>query len=140
MVDESVARRSLVTLVVESTVMNIRNGSCCQRYLAIPASGASVARLYNSGPDLLGLRRNSLSAETINGIILKSCNLLFVKATVLHSDHYEPGGQRSGSCICIFVSVSVVFCCVLMFFTSHFVTFESEQCDWLNLIEFCTRI
>ncbi|KAK9320426.1 hypothetical protein V1517DRAFT_329402 [Lipomyces orientalis] len=34
-------------------------------YLAIPASEVAVERLFNSGRDLLGLRRHSLSTDYV---------------------------------------------------------------------------
>lgn len=39
-------------------------------YLAIPASEVAVERLFNSGRDLLGLRRHSLNRETIRQLVL----------------------------------------------------------------------
>ncbi|KAJ5085382.1 hypothetical protein N7532_003037 [Penicillium argentinense] len=39
-------------------------------YLAIPASSVSVERLFNKGRDLLGVRRNTLSAETMRRLML----------------------------------------------------------------------
>jgi hypothetical protein len=47
-----------------------RMAAAARDYLAIPASGVSVERLFNSGRDLLGLRRSSLSGETMRRLVL----------------------------------------------------------------------
>ncbi|KAK9320398.1 hypothetical protein V1517DRAFT_329445, partial [Lipomyces orientalis] len=39
-------------------------------HLAIPASEVAVERLFNSGTDLLGLRRHSLSPDTMRTLVL----------------------------------------------------------------------
>ena len=39
-------------------------------YLAIPASEVDVERLFSSGRDLIGLRRHSLSIDTMRAIII----------------------------------------------------------------------
>ncbi len=39
-------------------------------YLAIPASEVSVERLFSSGRDMIGLRRFSLSSETMRQLVL----------------------------------------------------------------------
>ncbi|KAK9342167.1 hypothetical protein V1522DRAFT_416993 [Lipomyces starkeyi] len=39
-------------------------------YLAIPESEVAVERLFNSGTDLLGLRRHSLSPDTMRTLVL----------------------------------------------------------------------
>jgi hypothetical protein len=39
-------------------------------YLAVPAAEVDVERLFNSGRDLLGLRRWSLSNETMRKLLI----------------------------------------------------------------------
>jgi hypothetical protein len=47
-----------------------RMAAAARDYLAIPASSVAVERLFNSGRDMLGVRRNSLSAETMRRRVL----------------------------------------------------------------------
>jgi hypothetical protein len=47
-----------------------RMAAAARDYLAIPASEVAVERLFNTGRDLLGLRRHSLSAETMRRLML----------------------------------------------------------------------
>jgi hypothetical protein len=47
-----------------------RVASAARDYLAIPASEVAVERLFNSGRDLLGLRRHSLHGETMRRLVL----------------------------------------------------------------------
>lgn len=46
-----------------------RVGAAARDYLAIPASEVAVERLFNSGRDLLGLRRHSLHGETMRRLV-----------------------------------------------------------------------
>jgi hypothetical protein len=39
-------------------------------YLAIPASEVDVERLFSTGRDLIGLRRHSLSIDTMRAIMM----------------------------------------------------------------------
>jgi hypothetical protein len=48
-----------------------RMAAAARDYLAIPASEVAVERLFSKGRDLLGLRRHSLSAETMRKLILR---------------------------------------------------------------------
>ena len=41
-----------------------------RNYLTIPASKVAVERLFNKGRDLLGLRRHSVSTETMRKLML----------------------------------------------------------------------
>ena len=41
-----------------------------QRFLAVPGSEVDVERVFNQGRDLLGIRRFSLSAETISLLVV----------------------------------------------------------------------
>lgn len=47
-----------------------RVAAAARDYLAIPASEVAVERLFNSGRDLLGLRRHSLHGETMRRLVL----------------------------------------------------------------------
>jgi hypothetical protein len=47
-----------------------RMAAAATDYLAIPASEVAVKRLFNKGRDLLGLRRHSLSADTMRKLML----------------------------------------------------------------------
>ncbi|KAK5790595.1 hypothetical protein VI817_007882 [Penicillium citrinum] len=47
-----------------------RVAAAARDYLAIPASEVAVERLFNSGRDLLGLRRYSLRGETMRRLVL----------------------------------------------------------------------
>ncbi|KAJ5348632.1 uncharacterized protein N7506_001885 [Penicillium brevicompactum] len=62
-----------------------RVGSAARDYLAIPASEVAVERLFNSGRDLLGLRRHSLHGETMRRLVLLR-------------DVYKPEGSTVSTC------------------------------------------
>ena len=47
-----------------------RMAAAARDYLAIPAAEVSVERLFSSGRDLLGLRRQSMSSETMRLLML----------------------------------------------------------------------
>jgi hAT family C-terminal dimerisation region len=47
-----------------------RMAAAARDYLAIPASGVDVERLFNKGRDILGIRRKSLKAKTIRMLML----------------------------------------------------------------------
>ncbi len=45
-----------------------------QRFLAVPSLEVDVKRVFNQGRDLLGIRRFSLSTETISLlVVLRDC-------------------------------------------------------------------
>lgn len=51
--------------------------SLARDYLAIPASGAGVERLFNTARDICHYRRGSLKAETIEELMLYLCSSKF---------------------------------------------------------------
>ena len=62
-----------------------RVAAAARDYLAMPASEVAVERLFNSGRDLLGLRRHSLCGETMRRLVLLR-------------DIYKFEGQVVGTC------------------------------------------
>ena len=44
--------------------------AAARNYLAIPASEVAVERLFNIGRDLLGIRRHSMTGDTIRILML----------------------------------------------------------------------
>ena len=47
-----------------------RMAAAARDYLAIPASEVAVERLFNAGRDILGIRRHSISSETMRMLML----------------------------------------------------------------------
>ena len=47
-----------------------RMGAAARDYLAIPASEVSVERLFDTGRDVLGVRRFSMKGETLRILML----------------------------------------------------------------------
>ena len=47
-----------------------RMAAAARDYLAVPAAEVNIERLFNSGRDLLGLRRWSLSSKTMRKLLI----------------------------------------------------------------------
>jgi hypothetical protein len=55
--------------------MNFQMAEAARDYLAIPASEVAVERVFNIGRDLLGIRRQSMSGDTLRILMLLDSNI-----------------------------------------------------------------
>ena len=57
-------------------------------YLPVPSAEVGIERVFSGGRDVLGLRRQSMSAETMQWLILneKKCEVLYISILCLELD------------------------------------------------------